>query len=1069
MNGWVYAAFASYCDRTPYEGYVAGVSTTTRALTLWTDEAGLTDSEGGIWQSGGGLVSDGSGRIFVATGTGVPPAPGAGDAPPAELGDAVVRLKVGSDGTLSAADFFSPANAPALYAQDKDLGSGGPVGLPFGTGRYPHLLVQAGKDGRVFLLDSDDLGGREQGPGGTDDDVSEAGPYPGQWGHPAVFGPDPMVSSASSGDYVYYVGNDDVMRYLQFGVSGSGVPVLTDVADSSTRFGYSSGSPVVTSDGASPASAVVWEVRSSGPTGAGGTLEAFDAVPPAGCKSTAPCTMAPIWSAPIGTASKFDVPATSNGIVYVGSRDGDVLAFGSPDRAPLSSAPLDFGGVAAGSPATRQLTVTATRAVTISAVTASGAAFSRGSVALPVSLAAGQQLTVPVTFRPPGPGGATGGLAFATDSANYPTVTVGLAGDGTRPGLYATPSALSFGSVPDGTAAQAAVTISNGGTASETVTAVVPPGVPFRVTGLPSACADLGPGASVTVTVTYSPATTGAGRGSLTVDGSAGNVAVALSGTGAADNSSLTAAPAAAGFGSVPLGQQATSTIKITNAGNLPATVTAAVAPAVPFGAPDPVAAGLTVSPGSELEVPVTFTPASTGPAAGSYTLTWHDAAGSHLLSVPVSGTGTAPSAGIAVPPPGGGWTLNGSARMTGTSLVLTGAAAGQAGSAVYSVPVPSNGLTATFTAQMGGGSGADGMTMSLLDAAGAAPTALGADGGELGFGGLHGIAVALDTHQDPGYPSGNFIGIATGGSDGELRFAATATDVPGLRSGKHTIGVSVAGQKVTVSIDGKTVLSPTLAAGSVPGSVLAAFTAGTGGDDDDHAVTTASINSGSTSLPPPGGGWSYNAAAGMSGPDTTLTPAVKFSTGSVIYPVPVRTSGLQVQFDAQLSGGTGADGLTFALLRPSVKDISVGGDGAELGFGGLPGVAATLDTHQDAGYPAGNFAGLSSGTSGSLLSFQSSALVIPPLRSGTHTVKVQVTSDSGTPVVVVWLDGELVLAQPEPDLGPTALLAFTGGTGGLTDVHTVRDVAIYGVGLGGSPGTTAAFRSLRMVARRWP
>ena len=38
----------------------------------------------------------------------------------------------------------------------------------FGTPAHPHLLVQVGKDGRVFLLDRDNLGGTGQGPGGGD-------------------------------------------------------------------------------------------------------------------------------------------------------------------------------------------------------------------------------------------------------------------------------------------------------------------------------------------------------------------------------------------------------------------------------------------------------------------------------------------------------------------------------------------------------------------------------------------------------------------------------------------------------------------------------------------------------------------------------------------------------------------------------------------------------------------------------------------------------------------------------------------------------------------------------------
>ena len=59
----------------------------------------------------------------------------------------------------------------------------------------------------------------------------------------------------------------------------------------------------------------------------------------------------------------------------------------------------------------------------------------------------------------------------------------------------------------------------------------------------------------------------------------------------------------------------------------------------------------------------------------------------------------------------------------------------------------------------------------------------------------------------------------------------------------------------------------------------------------------------------------------------------------------------------------------------------------------------------------------------------------------------VQVAGAVGSAVLVVWIDGAEVLAQPEPSLGSTALLAFTGGTGDLTDVHTVRDVAIAATG----------------------
>lgn len=190
----------------------------------------------------------------------------------------MVQLGVQPNGMLRAEDFFSPANAPSLDAGYYDFGSGAPVGLPFGSTADPHLLVQAGKDGRVFLLDRDSLGGREQGPGGTDDVVSVAGPYRGQWGHPAAFGNTATLipsNAARSNDYVYYVGDDDYLRVLKFGLNSSGTPVLSDVANSTGTFGYTSGSPAVTSNGTTLSSAVVWEVYAAGTDGSQGTLEAF--------------------------------------------------------------------------------------------------------------------------------------------------------------------------------------------------------------------------------------------------------------------------------------------------------------------------------------------------------------------------------------------------------------------------------------------------------------------------------------------------------------------------------------------------------------------------------------------------------------------------------------------------------------------------------------------------------------------------------------------------------------------------------------------------------------------------
>lgn len=161
--------------------------------------------------------------------------------------------------------------------------------------------------------------------------VSVSGPYAprGQWGHPAVFGNTATLTpsnQAKSQDYIYYVDKNDYLRVLKLGLNSAGRPVLSDVASTTVSYPGSSGSPVVTSDGDTRSSAVVWEVSFSG------ELDAFPAIPPAGCTSAAPCHLSPIWSAPL-SAVQFAIPATNAGRVYVGTSDGHVLAFGTSGTA----------------------------------------------------------------------------------------------------------------------------------------------------------------------------------------------------------------------------------------------------------------------------------------------------------------------------------------------------------------------------------------------------------------------------------------------------------------------------------------------------------------------------------------------------------------------------------------------------------------------------------------------------------------------------------------------------------------------------------------------------------------
>lgn len=673
MNGWIYAAFASHCDGTPYDGYVAGVNVSTRATTLWSDETGVTDDEAGIWQGGGGLMSDRAGRMFFVSGNGVSPVPGPGTSPPGQLAESVVRLAVQSNGSLAAQDFFSPKNATQLDPQDLDFGSGGPVALPFGTSTYPDMMVAIGKYGRFYLLDRDNLGGREQGPNASDASLRIICCFAGEWGHPAAFADTPTLSasnSATANDFLYYVGNTDYLREMKWAYAAGDIPVLHTVAASSFKFGYTSGSPVVTSNGTSPSSVVVWAVGVTNSTGAGGTLYAYSGVPPSTCTSGSPCTLKPLWSAPIGTASKFTTPATDSGHVYVGTRDGHVLGFGPTaggSAAGLSSVTsATFGQVPVGTSASKSVTMTASATTTVTGVTANSATtadpFSAGNVTetvagstshepvtFPVTLSAGDALHVPVSFAPGSPGGATGALSFATRSARLPAVNVPLYGEGTQAGLYASAGSLSLvlvngtvvSNVPVGITAQDTVEITNGGTSPQTIKAVTRPAAPFAA-DLPAPGTVIEPGQSVTVDVTFAPQRAVPAAGSFTVTGDSGTAAtVNLVGKGLPAVSKLMLSRAAVNFSAAPVGKTVKAVIDIRNAGNQSATV-ARVAPLHrPFAAPYRVPSGLVVNTGDDLAITVTFSPTRKGHFTGVYRLTWTDRSGTHTADVRLTGTGT--------------------------------------------------------------------------------------------------------------------------------------------------------------------------------------------------------------------------------------------------------------------------------------------------------------------------------------------------------------------------------------------------------------------------------------------
>src|SRR5579863_2688894 len=146
LNGTIYIAYASHCDASPYHGWLFAYDAATfaqKSVYVTTPNGGL----GGFWMTGTGVSADASGNIFIASGN--------GDFDmtkvPVETSDTIMKLGTTNE-ILTLLDYFTPQNQAALGEgnNDVDVGSGGVLLLPDQPGQFPHILVEAGKEGKVY-------------------------------------------------------------------------------------------------------------------------------------------------------------------------------------------------------------------------------------------------------------------------------------------------------------------------------------------------------------------------------------------------------------------------------------------------------------------------------------------------------------------------------------------------------------------------------------------------------------------------------------------------------------------------------------------------------------------------------------------------------------------------------------------------------------------------------------------------------------------------------------------------------------------------------------------------------
>jgi parallel beta-helix repeat protein len=194
-----------------------------------------------------------------------------------------------------------------------------------------------------------------------------------------------------------------------------------------------------------------------------------------------------------------------------------------------------------------------------------------------------------------------------------------------------------------------------------------------------------------------------------------------------------------------------------------------------------------------------------------------------------------------ATPPEPLGWSVNGAAQTVPSGFQLTHAGRhDEAGTAFWETAVDlTTPLAIAFDATLTGGGavGADGMTLVFADALhGGDPHVAGESASAMGYGGIPGIAVGLDTYRNIGEPSGNFVGIANAiKENGAPNYLSTTTAVPDLRAAVHHFEVDTSRNHLDIAVDGHVVLSRAV---TLPERAFVGFTAANGGYTDDHVVT---------------------------------------------------------------------------------------------------------------------------------------------------------------------------------------------------------------------------------------
>ena len=308
----------NFCDPGWFIGWNFGILTplcanevtNTLATAPWKNGKNFFLSS--IWMSGYGLAADWLGHVYFVTANSDPTVNTYTGT--TNIQESVVQVPADLNGLV---DLFTPSNVFTLDQTDWDYGSGGVMVLPDQPGPTPHLAVAAGKDGRLFILNRDNMG-RLHNP-----DIPANVQIGMCWCGPSYFqGSDGIGRVVSSGGISTETWTISTSQRPALTLEASSDPVLWTIPYETPSF-----FTTVSSNGRLPNTAIIWAVRRPIGPDYHITLYAFNATKVAGSTS-----LSQLWSGSAGFWPNLHinaniVPTVANGKVYVASSD-ELAIFG---------------------------------------------------------------------------------------------------------------------------------------------------------------------------------------------------------------------------------------------------------------------------------------------------------------------------------------------------------------------------------------------------------------------------------------------------------------------------------------------------------------------------------------------------------------------------------------------------------------------------------------------------------------------------------------------------------------------------------------------------------------------